>query len=318
VAPQVTGSVLLIVFAGAHAFHVQRGAWLQNAAVLMKLIAFAVFLSFGATHMSDPAPEPITPTPPVAAFGLALVWVSFSYSGWNAAVYLGGEVRNPQRNLPRSLVLGTTVVTVLYVALNAVFIYAAPMSELSGKPEIARIAAAALGGPVWTEAITLLAALALMTTVSSLVMAGPRVYARMATDGYLPGWMKSSGEPPRAAIALQVAVSLAMLWTATFENLLTYIGFTLSLSTAAAVVGLMRMRRKEGPGLPVPGWPWLPGAFVIVILTMTVLSLQVRPMASFVGLGTIGLGLLGWMVQRRSSVGVRHSTEGNDRGHEIE
>ncbi len=307
VAPRAVGTALLVLFAGVHAFHVQRGAWVQNMAVLVKLVLFAVFLYFGSTRMLGLAPESVAPTAPISAFGLSLVWVSFSYSGWNAAVYIGGEIRDPERNLPRSLMLGTAVVTFLYLALNAVFVYAAPISQLSGQPEIARIAADAIGGPAWAEAITVLAALALMTTISSLVMAGPRVYARMAIDGYLPQWMKSGGAAPRAAIALQVAVSLAMLWTATFENLLTYIGFTLSLSTAAAVIGLMRMRRREGPGLPVPGWPWVPGAFVIIVLAMTAMALQLRPMASLVGLGTIALGLLGWLVQRRSFKSCIHS-----------
>ena len=130
-------------------------------------------------------------------------------------------------------------------------------------------------------------------------MAGPRVYARMADDGYLPEWMKSRSGAPSAAIGLQVAVSLAMLWTATFERLLTYIGFTLSLSTAATVVGLIRLRRSEGKSIRIPGWPWLPFAFVLIILVMTVLALTLRPVASVAGLGTMGIALFGWWLQSK-------------------
>ncbi|HEX9046945.1 MAG TPA: APC family permease, partial [Verrucomicrobiae bacterium] len=267
----------------------------------------AVFLGFGAARLPALEPEPAAPATSLAAFGLALVWVSFSYSGWNAAVYLGGEIRDPGRNLPRSLLLGTVGVTVLYLMLNAVFVFSAPISQLSGQLEVGRIAAAALGGPRWAEAVTALVALALVTSVSSLVMAGPRVYARMAADGFLPRWLKSSGGPPRGAITLQIAVALGMLWTATYESLLTYIGFTLSLSTAASVVGLMVLRRREGPLLRAPGWPWVPGAFVCIVLAMNALTLQHRPAASLAGLGTIALAWLGWAVQQRIMKPMRSS-----------
>jgi APA family basic amino acid/polyamine antiporter len=308
VAPRVTGTALLAIFAGVHAIQVQRGAWVQNAAVLLKLALLFVFLSFGAAHLTGLGPEPDSPPAPLGAFGLALVWVSFSYSGWNAAVYLGGEIRDPERNLPRSLVLGTLVVTILYLALNAVFVFSAPVSQLSGQLQVGRIAASALGGPRWAEAVTALVALALVTSVSSLVMTGPRVYARMAADGFLPRWLNIGGGPPRGGIALQVTVALVMLWTATYESLLTYIGFTLSLSTAASVVGLMVLRRREGPLLRVPGWPWVPGAFVVVVLAMTALALQLRPVASLAGLATIGLGWLGWAVQSRVAKSARNKS----------
>src|SRR5207245_4621201 len=123
---------------------------------------------------------------PISAFGVSLVWISFSYSGWNAAVYVGGEVRNPERNLPRALLLGTALVTLLYLALNTVFVFAAPVEQLAGKLEIGRIAAEHLGGPTLAKAIGALVALTLVSFVSSMVMAGPRVCARMAADGYLP------------------------------------------------------------------------------------------------------------------------------------
>ena len=314
VTPRVTGTALLVLLAGIHAMHVRRGAWVQNAAVFAKLVLFAVFLGFGASQLPSPGPEADSPTTPIGAFGLALVWVSFSYSGWNAAVYLGGEIRDPERNLPRSLMLGTVVVTALYLALNTIFVFSAPVAQLSGQLEVGRIAAGALGGPRWAEAVTALAALALMTSVSSLVMAGPRVYARMATDGFLPRWLDSGTGPPRGAIGLQVAVALAMLWTATYESLLTYIGFTLSLSTAATVVGLMGLRRREGPVLRVPGWPWVPAAFVFLVLTMTVLALQRRPLASLAGLGTIALAWLGWAVQTRIGKSARRAARDRPSG----
>ena len=127
-------------------------------------------------------------------------------------------------------------------------------------------------GPVDANAVTAVVALALVTSVSSIVMAGPRVYAQMAADGYLPRWLGVTEGPPRSSILFQSILALIMLWSATYQTLLTFIGFTLSLSTAATVVGLVRLRLREGKQLPVPGWPWVPALFLLGILAMAVLA----------------------------------------------
>jgi len=267
--PQVAGTLLILVFTALHAAHVQRGAWVQNAAVVLKVALIALFVAFGFTRLRLQE-APGAPSSPLSDFAISLVWVSFSYSGWNAAIYIGGEVRDPERNLPLSLLLGAGVVTVLYVALNTVFIFATTPTELAGKLEVGQIAARALGGPALATWVTALVALVLVSSVSSLIMAGPRVYARMAEDGYLPRWLAATGaRPPRASIALQSALALILLWSATYERLLTWIGFTLSLSTAATVVGLIVLRRREGPQLRVVGWPWVPALFLLFVLFMT-------------------------------------------------
>jgi APA family basic amino acid/polyamine antiporter len=144
-----------------------------------------------------------------------------------------------------------------------------------------------------------LISLALVTSVSSLVMTGPRVYARMAADGYLPSWMEQKSGPPRAAILFQFAVALVMLWTASYQTLLTFIGFTLNLSTAATVCGLMILRRRLGASLPVPGWPWVPVAFVIAVLGMTTLSIARAPLPSLAGFVVLGLGWIFWRLNPR-------------------
>ena len=296
--PRVAGTLLVLLFAGIHATHVRQGAWVQNFVVLVKLALIALVLSWGGIKVT-PADAADFFSAPLSGFGLALVLVSFSYSGWNAAVYMGGEVQDPERNLPRSLLLGTLIVSVIYVALNAVFLFAVPTEQLANQLEVGRIAAYALGGKAWAELVTGLVALALVTSVSSLVMAGPRVYARMAADGSLPRWLAAGEGPPRAAIALQVVLAVAMIWTATYKSLLIYIGFTLSLSTAATVVGLMVLRRREGPQLAVIGWPWVPASFVLAVLGMAALTLLRTPVASLAGLATIGVGLLAWALKEK-------------------
>jgi len=185
-------------------------------------------------------------------------------------------------------------VTLVYLALNGVFLFSVPPEALSGKLEVGRITAGALGGPALANAVAVLVCIALLTSASSFVMAGPRVYARMAADGYFPRWLAAPEGPPRAAIAFQLLIALALLWSAAYESLLTYIGFTLGLSTAATVFGLIVLRRREGERLPVPGWPWLPATFLVTVLAMTILTVARRPIESFIGLGTIGVGWVVW------------------------
>jgi amino acid transporter len=301
--PQAIGSVLLIAFAAIHALHVQRGAWVQNLAVLAKLLLIALLLGRAVGHIHPP----LLPTPDkfsLSSFAVSLVFVSFSYSGWNAAVYIGAEVRDPKRNLPRAMCFGVGLVTLLYLALNAVFVFAAPLEQLSGKLDIARVAAEALGGVRLANFVSALIALAMATAVSSMMMAGPRVFARMADDGCLPRWFRFPAQgPPGRAILLQTTLGLAMLWTATFKSLLTYIGFTLGLCTAAAAAGLIRLRLREGPAVQIYGWPWVPIVFVAGVVVITGLTVARQPIESAVGLGTLLIPLAAWY----SKVGERRA-----------
>ena len=297
--PRVSGTLLLVAFCLLHAAHVRRGAWVQNAAVVLKVGLIALFVGLVFSRLPVPTGT-ATHDFPLSAFGVSLVWISFSYSGWNAAVYIGGEVRVPERNLPRALLLGTGLVTLLYLALNAAFVFAAPVEQLAGKLEIGRVAGEHLGGPVLANAVSALVALTLVSSVSSMVMVGPRVYARMAADGYLPRWLRSGEGPPRSAIYFQGGIAVILLWTMTFESLLTYIGFTLGLSTAATVIGLVRLRWREGASLRVPGWPWVPALFLLSVLGTTALSIAFRPGESLLGAATIGIGWLAWWQSREA------------------
>jgi len=191
------------------------------------------------------------------------------------------------------------LVTVLYLSLNAVFVYAAPITELAGKLDVGRLAAEAIGGPSLGNAAAALICLALLTSVSSLTMAGPRIYAQMAKDRYLPRWLSAHEGPPRTAITLQALIALGLLWTAAYDSLLTYIGFTLMLGTAATVLGLMRLRWREGRDLKVPGWPWVPGLFLISVFAMGVFSLLQRPAESFLVLGVLAVGWVAWWIQTK-------------------
>ncbi|NPV05997.1 MAG: amino acid permease [Syntrophaceae bacterium] len=296
--PAAAGSILIAVFVAVHAYEVRRGALVQNWAVLLKVALIAAFVAFVFSVGEAPPAEPRQPFP-LAAFGVSLIWISFSYSGWNAAVYVAGEIRDPERTVPRALLLGTALVTVLYLALNAAFVLAAPAAELAGKLDVGRIAARAVGGAVLEEAVAGLIALVLVSSVSSLVMAGPRVCAQMAADGYLPRQLAVAEGPPRAAIAAQAGLALFFLWSATFEALLTWIGFTLSLCTGAAVAALIVLRKREGETVVVPGWPVVPWLFLAGVAAMTAFTVVQRPLEGVVGLATVAAGLAAWRAQEK-------------------
>lgn len=309
--PRLAGTLLILICALLHAAHVRRGAHAQNWTVLIKVLLIAAFIGFGLGHL--PEVERGEPAPvAVSSFAVSLVWVSFSYSGWNAAVYIGGEIRHPERNLPRALLLGTGIVTLVYLGLNATFVFAAPPEALAGKLDIGRAAAEALGGPTLGLAVSGLVALALLTSVSSMTMAGPRVYARMALSGHLPRRFSALQGPPRAAIALQTFIALVLLWSAAYEQLLTFIGFTLGLAAAATVMGLIVLRRREGRQLTASGWPWVPWLFVLGTLAITGFTIFRRPWESAAGLATLVIGWLVW----RMTVGSQQAKPGRISGGE--
>ncbi len=301
ISPPVTGTLLLMVLSAIHGWNVKRGAAAQNLAVSIKVLLIMALIGLGITRIPDAALVGSSPTFSAPGFAMSLVWVSFSYAGWNAAIYLGGEIRDPERNLPRSLLTGTVLVTLLYLAVNAVFVLAVPAEKIAGRLEIGRIAASHLGGSIWAEISTVLIVIALATSASSFVMAGPRVYAKMAADGYLPRRLAQFEGPPRQAILFQFLVALLMLWTASYQNLLTFIGFTLNLSTAATVIGLFLLRRRLGEALQVPGWPWVPSVFVVAILGMTGLSVARAPLPSLAGCAVLGLGWCAWRFKPRGA-----------------
>jgi len=294
-----TGAVALAGL--SHGLRLTPGVVAQNATVLVKLLLIAAFVGIGFVSLEPALARVEAPAPlDLGRFAVSLVFISFAYSGWNAAAYVAGEVRDPERTLPRALLLGTGIVTLAYLALNAVFVLSAPLEALAGKDEVGAIAAEALGGPGLRRFLTLIVVLALYTSVSSMVMAGPRVYARMAEDGLFPRFLARRGEVPRAAVLLQVVAAIVVVWVAELRSLIGTIGFTLGLSAAAAVVGLVRLRLARGrEAVPIPGWPFVPGLYLATTLFVSIAMVVREPEAAATGIELLALGLILYLVQRR-------------------
>lgn len=299
--PRVWAVMLIVSLSAVHALGVRGGARLQDAITGLDLVLVALVAGVGLALGDPPSAVSRAGGPSIATLarggGLAvgLVWVSFSYSGWNAAAYVAGEVRDPGRALPRALLGGTAVVTVLYVALNAALLASAPPSVLAGEVDVAQVAAQHLLGPASGRVVGAIVALGLATTVGAIAMIGPRVYERMGQDHPRLAILTAArrGRGPVRAITLQTLVALALATTATFEALLTYIGFTLALSSALTLAGVFVLRARE-PALARPyrawGHPLTTGLAIALSVWMTLHTLWLRPIAGLVGIATIVVG----------------------------
>lgn len=293
-----------------HAARVRLGARVQDALTWLDV---ALVVGVAAAGLVLGAPErlwaPSEPTVGALALdgelAVGLVWVSFSYSGWNAAAYVAGEVRRPERALPRALLGGAALVTLLYLALNAAFLAAAPVEVLAGEVDVAQVAARHLLGPTAAAGVSVVVALGLAGTVGALAMTGPRIYERMGHDHPRLSVLTASRthRGPVRAIVLQTAVAILLAATATFETLLTYIGFTLAISAAITLAGVFVLRWRE-PDLARPyrtwGHPVTTGSAIALSAWMAVHTLLRRPTAALAGLATVlvGLGLYAVVARR--------------------
>lgn len=312
-----TGAALGLVAGAAllHALHVTLGSGVLSASTLLDVLLIVAFVAaglwagdFGVFTLGDRQGTADALASP--AFGVGLIYVSFAYSGWNGAAYVAGEIRRPGRNLPLALVSGTLLVSALYLGLNLVFLIGAPASVLSGQVEVGHLVARELFGESAARAVSAVVALGLFTTVLSLVMTGPRVYERMGEDhprlARLAG--RSGARGPTRAIVLQTALAVVMVTSASFDALLTYMGFTLSLFSALTIAGVFVLRRRE-PDLQRPyrawGHPLTTLLAIALMLWMLIHALLERPLTSGIGLATLAVGgILYWLAGRRPGQGL--------------
>ncbi|GMV42539.1 MAG: amino acid permease [Myxococcales bacterium] len=304
--PPVWAAVALVAAMTAlHMVDVTWGARVQTALSAFKVLIIVAFVTAAALVGDGDTANLVEPplTGGAEELAVALVLVSFAYSGWNAAAYVAGELREPARSLPRSLLLGTGAVLALYVALNLAFFYGAGSVALAASPEdVGDVAARALFGDAGAG-FSVAIALALVSSVSAMVFAGPRVYLAMAQDGLLFGALarRNVRGAPWASVALQGALATALILTTTFEDLLTWIGFTLSVFAALTVLGAFVLRLRDPAARPyrAMGWPLTPLLFLGLSVWMVIFSVRARPEIALAGGATLAAGLIVYLVRRR-------------------
>jgi APA family basic amino acid/polyamine antiporter len=305
--PLPSALVLLVALAGLHAARIELGSRWQDGLTIAKLVLIAGFCAAGFAAMGEaPAEDPQATVAAVTrpAFAVGLVFVSFAYSGWNAAAYIAGELVDPARNLPRALFAGTALVALLYTALNVVFLSAAPAAELSGVVEVGHVAAVSLFGETAGRALSMLIALGLISTTGALIMTGARVAEEMGRDEPRLAFLghRREGLGPARAVWLLTLVAAAMALTATFDALLSYVGVTLSLGTALTALGVLVLRRRE-PHLPRPyrclGYPLTPLIFAASCAWIVAALVASQPVVGAAGAATVGGSFVIWALTRR-------------------
>ena len=282
----------------------RQSAWTQNLTTALKFGLFAVLVLvaflFGRGQLSN-----IGQGRPIGSIKLGdaatqLFYVMFAYSGWNAAGYLAGEVKSPGRTLPRSLLLGTGMVTVLYLALNGVFAYAVPLSAVTfdNATQVPTLAVANLFGARASSVSSVLLGCTFLATVSAFIITGPRVYYAMAKDGLFPavaGRLGSTGGIPVYAMIAQSACAIFILFAMkNFRDLYQYasVGLSIFAMLFIGAVYVLRWRRPEMERpFRMPGYPIVPAIFMAVVLFMTVFAFMQWPKPSVFSLGSILLGI---------------------------
>jgi APA family basic amino acid/polyamine antiporter len=291
----------------------RMGSMFQDFATLLKVALVLVIIGAGIFIAKI---QPVSFLPHAgdgrlivsAPFAVSLVYVMYAYTGWNASTYIVGEMRNPSRSIPLSVIIGTLLVMVLYLAVNAVFLLSTPASEMAGKVQVGLIAGAHLFGAAGGKIMALFICVGLVSSVSAMMWVGPRVTVAMGEDLRALRWFarKSAGGIPVTATLTQFAIVHILLLTSTFESAVNYVFFTLTLCSALAVAGVFVLRWRR-PELPRPyrtwGYPVTPLVFLAISAWMLwhMLEDTGTRAPSLWGLVTAMSGLVIYFVSSKSS-----------------
>ena len=297
---KVYSIAIILVFTMVHLRGMDFGAKVQNYLTVLKiglvvgLIIFGFF--YGNGKMEHFQPIDASPMSSVSwkTIGLSVMWIMFAFSGWNASVYIGSEIKSPKRNIPLSLILGTGIVTLLYVFLNVLFIYAIPMEEMKGVISVGGLAVAGLFGDKSESIFSLLVAFALFSSISAFIILGPRVYFAMAKDGYFFKFAEKVNrkyQVPSYSILFQALISIVIVLSGTFDQILTYMGFALGIFPIITVLGLFKLRKRGQSALKIPGYPITPVIYIAAGVSMLFFAFLERPLESSIAIATVMAGL---------------------------
>jgi APA family basic amino acid/polyamine antiporter len=300
--PVVLSFALVWIVTLFHFGNLRRGSAFQNLWTIVKLLLVAILIAAG--FFVQPK-QSISFLPAVGdstsifsgAFAVSLVYVMYSYSGWNASSYIISEVRQPERTVPRSLIAGTLVVTVAYVLLNAVFLATTPESQMRGQLEIGLIAGKHIFGENGGRVVGAIICLGLISSVSSMTWIGPRVTMSMGEDHWLLRFLgrKNTYGVPANAVIVQLLIVSVLLLTGSFELVVVYIQFALLLCSLLTVAGVFVLRATH-PNISRPYRVWLypmpPLIFAIITIWMMVYLLRSKTTEAIAGLVTALVGFL--------------------------
>jgi len=299
-AGQLVAVAAVLILSATHYVGVKEGARIQGVFTSMILLAL-LWITVGGALAPTPAAAAAAPPPVVpitaAAFGTAMVAVFWCFYGWNEIVAAAGEVARPERNLPIALLVGTGVVTLLYVGVNAVFLKAIPPAEMAGVAQPATVAAIRLLGPGSAYVISLAVTAAALGCLSAGIVPGPRIVYALSKDGLFPkafGRVHPRFLTPSFAIVVQAIWMSLLCLSGRYDQLYTYATFAVILAYAATGIALFLFRRRR-PGLARPyrcwGYPAVPFLFVASSILLAANTVREQPMETLAGIGILVLGL---------------------------
>ena len=299
-------------------FGVRHGAVLQNISTWLKFAAIAAFVVLGLAfghgswaHYSSSLPPASGIGEVLSGLGVALIAVFFAYDGWVYISWVAGEVKDPQRNLPRSLIAGIVLVGVIYLAINAVYLYALPMSGIAESATVAQTAAVTIFSPAAGRWLALMIAISCFGAMASCILSGARVYYAMAEDGVFfhalarvhPRW-----HTPVWSLVLQGVWAAILALSGTYTDLFSYVIFMMVVSYVMSVAALFVLRRKL-PNAERPyrcaGYPWLPGLYLLLGSAWAINTLIEKPKDALAGIGIVLIGVpfyFYWRRQKRNAV----------------
>jgi APA family basic amino acid/polyamine antiporter len=292
--------LVIIIFSFIHYRGTKSGALIQNILTILKVALIIMLLLSGFLSDKGEAGNFSSGgwvSPGLSGWktiGLSLMWIMFAYSGWNASTYLGAELKNPSKTLPRSLILGTGIVMILYLGLNMLYIYGINPTQMKGVISVGGLAMGNLFGNSADRLFSLLISFALFSSLSAFIIIGPRVYYAMAKDGL---FFKSVArihpkyKVPSNSIILQSVIAIIMVLSGTFEQVLTYMGFALGIFPILTVTGVFILRRNNPTALKMKGFPYTQIIYVSTGILILVLSFMERPFESSVASFTVLAGI---------------------------
>ncbi len=311
--PNLLATILICSITTVHLVELRFGGRFQSAITLLEIGLIVFFILCGLLFTPSPVAMQLFPNAKNISmifslpFAQSLVYVSYAYSGWNAATYLASEIRDASSKLPKAILTGTGLVIVLYVLLNYVFLRSTPIPALAGKVEVGLVSSVNIFGPLGGKIMGLFIALCLISSVSSMVIAGPRILKVMGEDYprlALFSRVNSRGIP-LIAIITQAGIALVFLWTSTFEKVVTFTGFMLALFSSMSVIGVFVLRRRKTSdhySYKTTGYPVTPLIFIALNAWMLFYLLKDRPAISYAGLGVLVAGIIAYfLIKRRST-----------------
>ncbi len=298
-----TGSALSLVatLTAVHSFSRQASSGVQQTFTVLKIAVILIFCAAVLSWGNSPQTLSITPQSEdvtvifSGAFAVSLIYVNYAYTGWNAVTYVTGELEKPQQSLPVVLLLGTVTVMLLYLLLNYTFLASAPTEALRGELEIGVISATSAFGDHAGKLMGVILAVLLISTVSAMTMAGPRVLQMIGQDFRVFKVLsrENSRGIPSVAIIFQSVLAVTFTLSSTFESVLIFSSFVLAINTLFSVIGVFILRHKKlgiGGAYKTFGYPWVPLIYLSVTLWTLSYVLFSRPQEALVGLGLIAVG----------------------------